>query len=73
MNRFLRTGFTKLVWVILTVGACSGCATQFLGSAPSPLSGRAYVVGQHDGQATVWLCPIDRAHGECMPVDVEEL
>ena len=53
--------------------ALSGCATQFFGSAASPIQGRAYVVGQQGNAATVWMCPTDRVQGECQPVVVEEL
>ncbi len=58
------------VSVLLTL---SGCATQFLGSAASPIQGRAYVVGQEGNFAAVWLCPTDRAHGECQIVQIEEM
>jgi hypothetical protein len=55
------------------IAALTGCATQFFGSAPSPIPGRAYVVGQRAAKRVVWLCPTDRAHGDCDLVDVEEM
>jgi hypothetical protein len=58
---------------LMVLAGLSGCATQFMGSAASPIQGRAYVVGHQGNFAGVWLCPTDRVQGECQIVRVEEM
>ena len=65
--------WTQAGFALTVISSLTGCATQFFGSAPSPIPGRAYVVGQRATGRVVWLCPTDRAHGECVLVDVEEM
>lgn len=48
----------------------AGCATQFMGTAPSAAPGKTYVVGSTNSKAAVWLCPT--GGGDCKEVDVGE-
>jgi hypothetical protein len=63
-----RTGLMLGLGIVATL--CSGCATQYMGTAASPASGKTYVVGSESNRATIWLCPTNGA--ACQRVEVEE-
>jgi predicted transglutaminase-like cysteine proteinase len=55
--------------LLLAAGILSGCATAFHDTAPAK-DGTIYVVGERNGEATVWKCPATGS-GDCEEVSVE--
>ena len=46
----------SLLCFMLAAIAVSGCASQFMGTAPAATPQSSYVVGSYDSEAAIWLC-----------------
>lgn len=50
----------------------AGCATGFMGTAPSTRPGSVFVVGHKGGYDAIWSCPTSGPPQECKQVEVDE-
>ncbi len=62
----------RLTLTIFAAALLSGCAKQFMATAPAPSDAFVYVVGSHAGQAAAWVCPAVPNGKECVEVTVHE-